>query len=415
MFGPELRARRTQRGLSLRALARHVNYSYSYLAKIESGDRSPPQGLAHALDEFFATDGLFVNLGTYGVSTSTTGLSEGLVPAESSNGKVLFVPPSRRQLLHGIVGGTALAVLSAGRTSPVVAASFGESKPIEVFRVAHQALINEDNIFGPQYVIPKVQRQIASMEGLLQTVSGSDGLEIRYIQACFSEFCGWLYQDFGDHFAAQDWLNVALSRAYLADNDELICFILARQSQLAGDMGDGPSAIEAAEAAIRRAPNERLAAIASTFGAHGHALAGQNVECQRRYAAASELNGRFDGSSVWGVWLDDAYISVHKAHSLARLGKYTDAIDGYQSAMDRLPTGFRRDRGVYLARQAVAHSGARDSENAGRAGLEALAIAVETQSGRIASDLKQVARSLSGQTSPAAVDFNAAFHHIVQQ
>lgn len=408
MFGIELRSQRTARGLSLRALAGHVNYSYSYLAKIETGDRLPPADLAVALDAFFNTDHIFQALR----SGSDETLSEGLVPTEIA-GRLQFVPPSRRQLLQGVIGSTALAVLSAGRGSIAPTSFRGDRKPIEAFQAAHRTLIDEDNIFGPRYVIPKVQEQIASIEALLCRTEGRDAQELRYLQACYSEFCGWLYQDFGDHAAAQDWLNLSLSRAMLTDSDDLVAFILARQSQLAGDMGDARIAIDAAAAAVRRAPNKRLAAIGETYAAHGHALAGSVTETDRSYNRARELRDEFEGSSPWGVWLDDAYIAVHWARSMTHLGQFTAAIDEYQTAIEKLDQDFRRDRGVYLARQAIAHSGNRDADSAANSGLEALAIAIETRSGRIAIDLARVAQELRGQRTPATMEFQTAFRQTV--
>lgn len=412
MFGAELRSQRTGRRLSLRALAHHVNYSYSYLAKIETGDRSPPSDLAARLDTFFNTGELFEQLLEHGNSIAAA-TGRGLVAVERENGKVEFVPPSRRQLLRGAVGSTALAVLASGRASqPVLPA---HRKPIELLHAARQTLINEDNIFGPQYVIPKVQRQIADVESMLSAgVDGADGRELRFLQASLSEFCGWLYQDYGDHAAAQEWLNVALNRALLAGDGGLTTFILARQSQLAGDMGDAQLAIDAARAAIRSAPDERLAAVAHTYAAHGYALAQSQADSDRSYDLATELNQKYDGNSPWGVWLDTSYIAVHRAHSLTHLGRFDGAISEYQAAIDKLPPDFRRDRGVYLARQAVAFAGGREADAAAQAGMEALAIAIETQSGRIATTLTEAARALRSQNTVLAREFRATLQDSIQ-
>lgn len=61
-FGNELRKARQANGLSLRALANRVRYDYSYLSRIENGERRPPVELARLLDESLDTAGLFSNL-----------------------------------------------------------------------------------------------------------------------------------------------------------------------------------------------------------------------------------------------------------------------------------------------------------------------------------------------------------------
>jgi transcriptional regulator with XRE-family HTH domain len=396
MFGAELRRWRTDHRLSLRALAEHVCYSYSYLAKIELGDRQPPADLATRLDRHFGTGGIFENI--YELTRGENALRTGDAQA---------VPATRRQLLAGIVGTSALAVLAAGRAGPAL--QFGERKAVEVFQLAHRTLIDQDNIYGPRNLISRVRRQIADIESVLQTTSGADAVQLRFLQARFFEFGGWIYQDLGDHDGAQDWLNVALSRAHLADDPELTCFILARQSQLAGDMGDGRLAVAAAQAASRQAPTSRLAAVAAVYEAHGHALTADRSDCRRSYERASDLLVLEPSiPSRWAAWLDHSYIAVHSAHSMTSLGECTAAIEEYGAALNALGPAFRRDRGVYLARQALAYAGAHDAQSAGAAGLAALEISTETQSGRILVDLTKLATALSRQRTGSAGEFHSA-------
>lgn len=132
-------------------------------------------------------------------------------------------------------------------------------------------------------------------------------------------------------------------------------------------------------------PGSRLAAIAATHAAHGYALQGDVDNTLRAYDRAEELLSTTDDDpdSPWGVWLDGAYIDVARDRSLAHLGEFTQAVEGFDSAIAALPSGFRRDRGVYLARAARAHAGAADPDHAAASGVQALAIGVETHSGRI--------------------------------
>ncbi|MGH3922076.1 MAG: hypothetical protein ACRDTT_04260, partial [Pseudonocardiaceae bacterium] len=66
-----------------------------------------------------------------------------------------------------------------------------------------------------------------------------------------------------------------------------------------------------------------------------------------------------------------------------------------------------RDRGVYLARQAIAHAANHDPDQAVAVGHRALAVGRETGSARIFAELHRLDTSLAGWSDLAAV---AQFH-----
>ncbi len=162
--------------------------------------------------------------------------------------------------------------------------------------------------------------------------------------------------------------------------------ILARKSQLAGDMADPREAVDVAEAAMAMAdPGSRLLAAATTYAAHGYALTAEGDRSKRAYEQEHKVVAHLDGrgeESEWGGWLDDAYIDAQQAQSLAVLGEYRSATEGFRSAILALPDGYPRDRGVYQARRALAHVGDDDIEGAAAWGSRALGTGVETGSGR---------------------------------
>ncbi|MGW8378509.1 hypothetical protein [Streptomyces sp. ODS28] len=115
-----------------------------------------------------------------------------------------------------------------------------------------------------------------------------------------------------------------------------------------------------------------------------------------------------------GIWLDAAYIEAQRARSLNTLGDFQAAADGFGRAIDNLPADYHRERGVHLARQAVALSGAGEAEEAGRAGLQALHIGVETGSGRITRELARLETGLEKWHSVASVsEFREAMKEAV--
>jgi tetratricopeptide (TPR) repeat protein len=176
-------------------------------------------------------------------------------------------------------------------------------------------------------------------------------------------------------------------------------------------MGDRRAAVELAETASGMAPPDtRLPAIATTYAAHGHALGGDAAESARAYHLANELIDSTDMSpgSQWGTWLDAAYIGVQHAHSLAVLGNHAEAAEGFEQALSELPTGYPRDRGVYLARAALAHAGCREADRAASLGTEALAVGGHTGSGRIAAELRRLDDLLGEQNTRDVREFRDA-------
>jgi tetratricopeptide (TPR) repeat protein len=282
-----------------------------------------------------------------------------------------------------------LVVPAISANPALVSVPTSNVSPFAHFSQMRQVLIDSDNLFGARRVIPTVQEQVSLMQHLRQTQRGIDQQALVRVQTQYAELCGWLWQDVGDHHAAQHWMNQALSWSHQARDVELTIFILARKSQLAGDMGDGAEALSVGEAAMAMAPSRsKLAAIAATYAAHGHALLGDAVSTERAYDKAHDLLAHSDpDASHWGPWLDDPYIAVQRARSLAVLGNHPAAAAGFRTAIAALPSGYRRDHGVYLAREALALAAQQEAERAAALGLQALAIGTETASGRTLNEL----------------------------
>ncbi|WKK21659.1 helix-turn-helix transcriptional regulator [Streptomyces olivoreticuli] len=442
-LGSAMREWRDRRGLSLAKLKARIRYDYSYMGRAERGDQAPSEALVQAYDKALDAGGVLVGLYRQvqsGVDVAT--LSRGYVakagphvangqpalddspgaealsdeegvaiPCRTSDGRIIFVSLPRRLFLGGI-GAAAAGIAGApfAQASPSLPQiPTLDRNPVEHLQAVRRVLIDSDNLFGPRQLIPKVQEQINAITALREGTRGADRRQLLQVQTQFAELCGWFHQDAGDHRAAQYWTDRALQWSNMAGDPDLTVFILARKSQLAGDMRDAVEAVDVAEAAEDAArPGTRLAAVAATYAAHGHALRGDSRESMRAFDHAQELlHGDLSPDSTWGVWLDDAYIDVHRARSLSLLGDHRAAADGFRTAIDALPAGYHRDRGVYLAREALAHAGAGDADHASVVGLQALAIGNETGSARILSELAQLdIRLQPWRTAPSVREFH---------
>ncbi|MEU4968482.1 helix-turn-helix domain-containing protein [Streptomyces smyrnaeus] len=443
-LGAEMREWRNHRGRSLGKLSARINYSPSYMARVERGDQAASADLVTAYDHELRAEGALIRKyrriqaaassscetrdqprdhvsyqgpdvsnssvlledSSAGEATSSEGIS---VPARTDDGRIIFVSISRRALLGTLGTAAAAAALSdapAAANSPTPG-TLPAMNPIEHLQATRRVLIDNDNMFGPYQSIPIIERQMAAMRSLRRELRGEDRRQLLQLHTQYAELAGWFHQDAGNFRAAQHWTREALELSHLTGDAELTTFILARRSQLAGDMRDPIEALDVAEAAEDRAePGSRLAAVAATYGAHGYALQGDADACKRAFDHAHELRQAMDPdpASPWGVWLDAAYIEVHRAQSLNVLGDHQAAAESFGRAITNLPAGFHRDRGVYLARQAVALAGAGEAEEAGRTGMQALRIGVETGSGRITRELARLDEDLGKWHSVVTVN-----------
>lgn len=111
--------------------------------------------------------------------------------------------------------------------------------------------------------------------------------------------------------------------------------------------------------------------------------------------------------------MEDPAEALDAALNIASQGPsaYGAVIQSLQKSLSRLPGGYPRDRGVYLAREAVAHIGNSDVEQISTVGLQALAIGAETGSSRIIGELRYLDTSLRKfSTTAGAADFHDAMH-----
>jgi tetratricopeptide (TPR) repeat protein len=318
------------------------------------------------------------------------------VPFRAQDGRIVYVTVPRRTFLAGTVGVAALAV-----TPP-------DDRPAERFLAARRALRDNDNLFGPRDVIPLAARQLQIIQRVADGLRGTDRRELLLPQIQFADLLGWLYQDSCEYGAAQHWLDRALEWAHLLADHSCVTFILCRKAQLACDSGHPGEAISLAEAAMRAAGDDSvLGAVAATYGAHAYALDGDAAASSRLYDLALADAG--SGTTPWAAFFDPAYIGIYRAQSRAVLGDHAAAAEGFGEAIRRLRPSYRRDRGVYQARQARAFVGAGEPEHAAAIGLHALTIATETRSARILTELATLEAAVSrAADTPAVAAFRDA-------
>ena len=146
------------------------------------------------------------------------------------------------------------------------------------------------------------------MQQLRSNWRGADHQELARVQAQYTEFCGWLYQDAGEHHLAGLYIDRALGLSHMAADHELTAYTLGHKAHLAGDMRVSVDAIGAGEQALNLAPpRSRLAVLVATCAAYGYALSGDRAATERAYDRARELFRSMDADPdcPYGAWVGD--------------------------------------------------------------------------------------------------------------
>ena len=157
----------------------------------------------------------------------------------------------------------------------------------------------------------------------------------------------------------------------------------------------GPGRID--RGLVGRRLTSRGRAVALQQLAVGHALAGDEVACQRALDAAVQLAERSqqDHDEGPGRYCTPAYVEIQRAATWIELGRPERAIDLFEDSLVTLPSVHRRDRGVYLARLASAYALSGSPDISVRKGWEALTVAQATGSRRITTELGQLGSRLT--------------------
>lgn len=226
----------------------------------------------------------------------------------------------------------------------------------------------------------------------------------------------WLHQDTGDFSRARYWLDRALEWSQAVGDAELTAYVMARKSQVAGEARDLDDVVDLAGTAQRLTrPGSRVAAIGKTYEALGHALRWEADASARAFDDAMLAVEKLTADpSPWGAWLSVPYVEIHRAQAIETLGQHASAAEIFTTAIQQLPADYHRDRGVYLAREAISHAGAEAPQQAANVGMQSLCIAEDTGSGRILRELARLdnlLRTWDGHTEVA--EFHTALDSVV--
>ena len=388
-FGARLRSSRISAGMSLGELAKRVNYSKSYLSKIENDHRPPSAQLARQCDNILGAGGeLTALVPVAGPAAPEAGIDGDLwVMSLAGNGDVGFRP---------VVGPTETgldAVFADGARSEIDQVVVdGLSASFDDFRRLGQ-------VTSPVVVLGTVIAHVHTLRALATVNREPVRTGLVLLAARVAEYAGWMSQEAGDERSALWWTRRAVRFAEAGRDTRLASYAFVRQAELALYRQDALATIGlAGRAQADAGAGPRVLGLAARAEAQGHALAGDQDAALRALDRAAEwLAAAEPGATghVFGSSNVDDEVSLARGWALCDLGRPAESAAILDSQVARIPATARRARARFGARRALAHAAAGEVEQACAVATAVLADAGFVDSATVRVDLRQLSRTLA--------------------
>ncbi|MEU8264009.1 hypothetical protein AB0C02_25730 [Micromonospora sp. NPDC048999] len=272
---------------------------------------------------------------------------------------------------------------------------------IHLLREQWHLLVQNDKMFGPEYALMGVTRQLLAIEDLLREVPQALRPATVRLAAQYAESAAWLNQSLNEHAAGNHWTQQALAWAGQIADPIMIAWATYRSSQQRLTSGHPAQAVEQAEAALRhdqKLPGPMRAALRVQH-AHAMAATGEHRAAMRLLDdahrwAADRRSGKPEGEH--GSYCTSGYIEVHRGACLRLAQRPDEAITVLEEALPTIPPQHRQDFASALLNKAAAHAAANQPDLAAATAHHALPIARRAGSRRILHQLAQLGTTVSG-------------------
>ncbi|OLF12319.1 transcriptional regulator [Actinophytocola xinjiangensis] len=371
-FGDLLRRCRSAAGISMSALAVRVNYSKSYLSKLENDLKPPNATVARLCDAALDAGGALIE-------------SARECSGERS-GKL-----DRRQVL---TAGAVLGMAFTGGPRPVP-----DERVVTGLRTTFEHLRQLATHTSPAVVIEPLVAQVRTVHALARENPEPVRTRLLLLAARIAEHTGWMYQEAGDDEQALRWTRDAADLARAGGDREIAGYSLVREAGLAFYRHDAAATIGLARQAQRMPlSGARTLGLALRREAQGHALAGDRDACARAFDRAAELVADAPAADsaypVLGSTAPDP-IGLARGWSLFDLGRSAEAAEVLDRALVAVPATSRRTRARFGARAALAHALAGDLDQCCASLPGTLDDAAHVDSATVRLDLRDLARTLN--------------------
>jgi transcriptional regulator with XRE-family HTH domain len=416
LFGRVLKHFRTQRGLSLRGLAKKALYDAGWLSKTENGEHIPTAATVQQIDRALNTGDLLLEMRNAIAAPGQTSIPISVMGGGPEDDAVMLdlttpeggrvrVRISRRDFNRLTAAGSLAAVFPSLTPNDTGRLAHTLQHPVRIdekvlgyFRRILTEHFAADQSLGPRRLLRPVLAQIGVLDDLRKE-AGPDHVDpLLDVLAQYAEMAGWLHQDLGRLDEAMTWSRRAGEWARCSGDDQMAAYMLVRQSNIAVLAGDHAGVVQYA-AGARKTPDldPKLLALASQQEARGHALRGQHDTATRLLSQATELlddhpHVTRPGAPVYLTHYDQDTLHEQSAICLRLAGDISGATGILERKIAATPTGVIRDRGHLTAKLAVTLTYGTDPDpaHAAKLGIDALDAAHQTGSARIWKELAEL-------------------------
>jgi len=437
-LGAEIRARRQAKGLTLKTFAGLIGFSSQHLSQVELA-KAPVSGpFVAACDRALEAQGSLLELlpavnweramqrhdrsaARYLAAGEPPADTEALARAldlaryaesQYANEAGEDVDPLSRRSLFG--AGVGAAVGLNATTAPAATREI-DPRLVEHWLKLLSLLDRHAAMLGSHEVLATVRREIERIAEHRQVARGELRTQLLRVESRWAQLAAWLSNDTGDARRRDAWTNHALSLAREAGYDDMVAYLLMRQSQWAAEKFDARRAITFADAALSvpRA-SQSTRALCASKAALGHALAGDADSCERSLAETARLLSHRSTSEpatsyedLSGPLVTAPYVRAAGARCWLAL-QPQKAVTMLEDALRRWPRDRTRDRGLHQSRLALACAATNEPDRAAAEGIKALNVARTTMSDVTVRELKRLDRQLTGHDVPAVGEFREA-------
>ncbi|MGW3429216.1 helix-turn-helix domain-containing protein [Streptomyces melanosporofaciens] len=310
-FSQRVRDLLRDRDMSVRAVARHLNYDHAYLSRVFCGKQQPSRQLVTALDNLLETNGELAEIAAR-VAPPTVSPEAGESPAITD--RILRLNEARGADFAQAIRETShrLVVLDNELNGVSIAEPAGRA-----FKVVHRRLGAGD--YDPRY-----ERDIQSAAAEL------------------AEITGWALFDAERDGAARRFNQEALFLANLSGDGSIALLTLQNMAMHSEWRGRNQEALSIARSVLnRRQLSPRVEAMFRMREAKGLVGTGRTSDAIESLQRARSLieDGNDVGEPDWSWWLTDREIDGHWGHALQIAGDV-------QKAIERLLQSAQPGRGV---------------------------------------------------------------------
>ncbi|MGW9351463.1 hypothetical protein [Nocardiopsis flavescens] len=269
-------------------------------------------------------------------------------------------------------------------------------------------LVKTDNLLGPRAALRGVYEQIRIVTELIDVHASNSTLRqgLLSLAARYAESASWLCEDSADLAQAHKWSGQAVQWAYEAQDEIMLAWAYFRKSQQEQNPEHSLALVTTAQRHRDSLPSPMRAALlqhqAATLARTGDGV-GTQMHFDEALEWAVDTDTEGDARAGHGSFCTPDYIALERARAWTLLGSPERAVAIYERVIPRLPVVYQRDRGVALARCALAHRATGEVERAADLAQQAWEIAHVTGTGRAVNDIVALADDLRPHRAVSAV------------